>query len=316
MTFKSVLALAVLPLLSADSAHAQTADMAIVVSGYQLTTNGPDRPGEVAMNALLTPAHLNKPVGVVFSVTDCGTFSMTRTPAGGESFTAAEWNSYVKNIAGLVRSAVGGWRVAITPLRFSDRSVTFRVRWQRVLSSTGFQSEELELTLKLGESRPLDSILIPPHGGDGKPCDVKAASLRVSLQFSSHDRRLVGFDVWLVERLANGKEESQLQSVRGLPDHAVPFYFTSVTDGTNRYDFSGKVTTALGPEGITIEIEVMRALADPGSQSGYQAARWFRSTIRNIKPGETVAVDLAPKGQGEDLQNRNFTLRIQAKQIR
>ena len=132
----------------------------------------------------------------------------------------------------------------------------------------------------------------------------------------THDRRLVGFDVWLVEKLANGKEESQLQSVRGLPDHDVPFYFTSITDGANRYDFSGKVITALSPDGITVEIEVMRALADPGSKSGYQAARWFRSTIRQIKPGETVAVDLTPSGLSEDLKNRNFTLRIQAKQIR
>jgi hypothetical protein len=126
---------------------------------------------------------------------------------------------------------------------------------------------------------------------------------------------LVGFDAWLVERLANGKDESQLTSMRGLPDHDVPFYFDSITDGTNRYDFSGKVIAAVAPDGITLDIEVMRALADPAS-SGYQAARWFRSTIRQIKPGETVAVDLSPQGDGEALQNRHFTLRIQAKQIR
>jgi hypothetical protein len=129
------------------------------------------------------------------------------------------------------------------------------------------------------------------------------------------DRRLIGADVWLVERLPNGKEQSQLQSLRGLPHRPVPFYFDSVPDGTKRFDIFGKLVADPEQGGIEITLETIRAGADPG-QNGYQSARWFRSTL-HMKPNEIVDVPLPrPDETAGAFANRVLSIRIQAKQIR
>ena len=86
--------------------------------------------------------------------------------------------------------------------------------------------------------------------------------------------------MWLVERLPNGKEESQLQSLRGLPHRPIPFYFDGVTDGTKRLDIFGKLVADPGQGGIEMTVETIRAGAHPG-QDGYQSAQWFRSTVHD-----------------------------------
>lgn len=178
-------------------------------------------------------------------------------------------------------------------------------------------SEDVQVTLRPGESRPLDSVPVAPGAKtlDSRPCATRAASLRVAVDFPVFDQRLIGANVWLVERLPNGKEQSQLQTLRGVPNRAIPFYFDSVADGTKRIDFFGKLVA--DPEQGTIEIalETVRGVANP-TPNGYQAAQWFRSTVQ-MKPNEIV--DVALKQPGEDAAApgaRVFSIRIQAKQIR
>ena len=212
----------------------------------------------------------------------------------------------------------------ITPLKVVDHAVTFRLRWVRALDTTsGFtpQSEDLELTLRPGESRPLDTVPVPPgaKSNDGRPCTKKAVSLRVVADFPDLDRRLIGANVWLVERLPNGKEQSQLQSLRGVPNRPIAFYFDGVPDEAGRFDIMGKLVADPEQGGIEFTVETIRARADPG-QSGYQSSRWFKSTV-HVKSDEIVDVALpAPvPGSGENagaLAKRTFSLRIQAKQIR
>ena len=140
-------------------------------------------------------------------------------------------------------------------------------------------------------------------------------SLRVLADFPELDRRLIGANVWLVERLPNGKEESQLQSLRGLPNRPIPFYFDGVTDGTKRLDIFGKLVADPDQGGIEMTVETIRAGADPG-QEGYQSAQWFRSTVQ-MKPNEIVEVALPkPDDKASAFANRDFSIRIRAKQIR
>ncbi len=149
------------------------------------------------------------------------------------------------------------------------------------------------MTLRPGESRPLDNVPVVQTGVttyDGRPCQTKAASLRVVADFPDYDRRLIGVDVWLVERLPNGKEESQLQSLRGLPHRPIPFYFDGLPDGTKRLDIFGKLVADPQRGSMEIALEAIRGQADPG-QEGYQSARWFRSTV-HMKPDEIVEVAL------------------------
>jgi hypothetical protein len=276
-------------------------DISIYVGGYQLTTNGAEKAAGVSRGVHLRWS-MGKPTAAVFSTFGCGNFAVTVPP---ETF---ENNAYA------------GWRVEITPTKVAaDHAATFRLRWVRALDKGASFTpigEDLELTLKPGESRPLDSVAVPTTAKtfDGKPCMVKAGSLRLSVEFDSSDRRLIGADVWLVERLSNGKEDSQLQSVRAMPHQEVPFYFDSISDGTNRFDFYGRLIAELTEGGIQIDVEATRAMPHPG-QKGYQAARFFRATI-HIKPGEIVDVALTPQDKDGNLVNRVFSLRIRAKQIR
>ena len=291
-------------LLAPGVANAQAADdIRIYVSGYQLTTNGAEKAAGVSRGVTPRRSSIGKPSSFAFSMFRCGDLSVTVPP---ESFN---------------ENAHAGWRVEITPTQVAaDHAVTFRLRWVRALDTgKGFTpaSEDLELTLKPGEARPLDSVPVPTTAKtrDGRPCNVKAASLRVAVEFDSFDRRLIGADVWLVERLPSGKEDSQLQSLRALPHREVPFYFDSISNGTDRFDFFGRLVCELEEGSIQIDVEAVRARPDAG-QSGYQSAEWFRSTI-HVKPGEIVEVALAPRDKDTGkLANRVFSLRIRAKQIR
>jgi hypothetical protein len=300
---RSILGALSLVVVATGVANAQTADdMRIVVGGFHLVTNGAEKAAGVSRAVNLGPASIGKPSAAVFSMFGCGNFSVSVPPSA------------------FADDAHAGWRVEITPTRVADRAVTFRLRWVRALDTGNAftpASEDLDLTLTQGESRTLDSVVVPATSKtrDSRPCNVKTASLRVSVDLDSFDRRLIGADVWLVERLVNGKEESQLQTVRGLPHRAVPFYFDSISDGTNRLDVFGRLVTQPQRDGIEIDVEAVRARAHPGQQ-GYQAARWFRSTIQ-VKPGEIVEVALTPDGEpGSELANRVLSLRIRAKQIR
>ena len=68
--------------------------------------------------------------------------------------------------------ATTGWRVHITPLGMSDGAVRFRLQWIRALDTgkeMSAKSEDVELTLRPGESRSLDSVSVPPDKNTGRP---------------------------------------------------------------------------------------------------------------------------------------------------
>lgn len=288
-------------LLAAPNARGQTIDdVRISVSGFRLAANGAETQS-AGVSFRVEPLTIGKPSIGVFSMFDCGYFSVT-VPA----------NPFKDG-------ATGGWRVEITPVKVVDHAVTFRLRWVRAIDKDGGLSpanEDVELTLKPGESRPLDSVPVPAGAKtfDGRPCTTKAGSLRVSVDFPDMDRRLIGANVWLVERLPNGKEQSQLQSLRGVPRRPIPFYFDSVADGTRRLDIFGTLVADLEQGAVEVTLETIKGRADPG-QDGYQAANYFRSTV-HLKPNEIVEVALKQDEKAGASANRVFSLRIQAKQIR
>jgi len=289
-------------LAAARIAGAQTVpDVQLSVAAFHLDANGAEKHSGGSRGT--GPLIIGKPVIGVFSMFGCGYFSITVPPHPFKE------------------DATAGWRVEITPLKVVNHAVTFRLRWVRALdNSQGLSpaSEDVEVTLRPGESRPLDSVPVVQSSAttsDGRPCGTKAMSLRVLADFPEMDRRLVGVDVWLVERLANGKEESQLQSLRGLPHRPLPFYFDGVTDGTKRLDIFGKLVADPVQGGIEMTVESVRAGADPG-QEGYQSAQWFRSTVQ-MKPNEIVEVKLPkPDENTGAFANRVFSIRIRARQIR
>ena len=291
-------------LLAAPFARAQAIDeFRITVSGFAVAANGVERSAGVSFWA--EPITIGKPSIGVFSMFDCGYFSVT---IPGNPFKDG---------------ATGGWRVEITPVKVAADGVTFRLRWVRALdkgAGLSAANEDIELTLKPGESRPLDTVPVAAGAKtfDGRPCAMKAGSLRVSVDLRDLrelDRRLIGATVWLVEKMPNGTEVHQAQTVRGVPHRPIPFYFDSTPDGANRLDFLGTLVADLEQGGIEITLETVKARADPG-QTGYQSGNWFRSKMQ-MKPNEIIEVALRqPEEKAGGAAGRVFSLRIQAKQIR
>ena len=294
-------------LLFAAPAAAQTVDeLEISIAGFALAAHGADTAAGITRST--GQLKIGKPTVGIFSHSGCGGFSLTVPP-----------NDFKDD-------ATTGWRVEVTPLKIVEHAVTFRLRWVRsVDKGRGSEpaqwfakptGEDIEVTLAPGQSRTIDTVPVAYAGlktVHGRPCDTMAVSLRVSVDFPDLDRRLVGADVWLVERLANGKEQSQLQSVRGMPHKPIAFYFDGVADGERRVDFFGRLVTDLDHGTIGVEVETVKGTADPG-QSGYQGARWYRSTL-TVKPDEIVEVALKQPGEkaGAD---RDFSIRIRARQLR
>ena len=104
-------------LLAPGIANAQAADdMRIVVSGFQLTTNGAEKAAGRARVGT-GPSSIGKPrVRRVLNVRLRG---LLRHRAAGD----------------FEENAHAGWRVEITPTKVADHAVTFRLRWVRALDT-------------------------------------------------------------------------------------------------------------------------------------------------------------------------------------
>ena len=216
---KSMMAMLSLLLSSGGLANAQTGEeVQLQVGWFNLAANGAEKAAGGWFGT--GPLRIGEPSVGVFSSHGCGAHTVATAKHTFED------------------DATVGWRVEVTPTRVVNHAVTFRLRWVRGLdkTTTGLTpiGEDVEVTLRPGESRPIDSVPVVQVGAktvDGRPCGLKAVSLRVVADFPDFDRRLIGVDAWLVERLPNGKEQSQAQSLRGLPNRPIAFYFDGVPDG-------------------------------------------------------------------------------------
>jgi len=96
------------------------------------------------------------------------------------------------------------------------------------------------LTLRPGHSLSVD---VMPQSADasepGSSCGIKSLSLSVAFERApvrDQDRRLLAVELWLVERLPDGKERSQPLSLRGLYNQPIPFYVDTVTESSKALD--------------------------------------------------------------------------------
>jgi hypothetical protein len=226
---------------------------------------------------------------------------------------------------------VNVWNVDVTPLRVKGRAVTFGVDWKRTLSG-GKEGRTpggtVELTLRPGESAPLDLVsIVPPEVKPaGWLCDMRTVSIRVAVDHQPIDqdeRGLMVSDLWLVERLPDGSERSQPLSVRGLPFRSTAFYFDTIQDGAVSLDFYGELTPSPQPGGIAVKLETRSRVTQGGEsstiwrQGRYMTAREVKSEL-TIKPGEVVDVALPRLSENESgaFANRQYSIRIRARQAR
>ncbi len=210
-----------------------------------------------------------------------------------------------------------GWAVEITPVRVVNDAVTFHLAWARTRDEGKASTQpksDMELTLRPGESIPLDTVR---RSCPSRPQAI-GASLRVTVvryPDPDYDRRLIGLDLWLVEKLADGTERSQPLSLRGLYHRPIPFFFDSITQGAMLLDIFGEVTAAPGDRASDVKIMTRSRIFDPNQPPGRPFPRETTATIR-ITPNEVVSVQLPQVTDASAFSSRALSLRIRMRQLR
>ena len=261
---------------------------------------------------------------------------------GASTPTTVSWNGECEGFAissvksETIDKAVAAWLIDVTPVRVTGNSVTFKLRSTKMMAlrqqldraatrprspqSTG---DEVELTLRPGESWPVDEIALPPDGKtvSREPC-ATSASIRVSvdpLPWEGEERRLVAADLWLIERIAGGREAQRTQplSVRGLPNHATPLFFDRIVEANVPVDVYGTITPRLDNGTIAVAIDVRSRWGNPGDKPGFAGPQRSVKSEVQLKPAEIVDVQLpAFDNDAGPFARRQFSLRIRARQLR
>jgi hypothetical protein len=261
---------------------------------------------------------------------------------GKSTPTTVSWNGEcegfgISSVKGdTVDKAAAAWLIDVTPIRVVATSVTFKLRSTKVIGlrqqldqaankprSSQPPDDEIELTLRPGESWPVDQVALPPGGKTMSrgPC-AKSASIRVSVDpepWEGEERRLVAADLWLIERGANGREAQRTQplSVRGLPNHATPFFFDRIVEANVPVDVYGTITPRLDSGTIAVAIEVRSRWGNPGDKPGFAGPQRSVKSEVQLKPAEIVDVQLpAFDNDAGPFARRQFSLRIRARQLR
>ena len=300
-----MIALVVLALLLAvaGSAGAQTFEhLSIDLRGNRIEVDSGERPSVGMSTGPL----------VVGKTTTAG-FAMRPNLCG---FAAA---------ARLLPGGVTGWTAEVTPIRVTGDAVTFHLKWVRSRDEnrdTTSPSGDLELTLRPGESVPLDLVPLPA----GVKCPLLATSLRVEVNYwprTQEDLRLVATDLWLVDRGQDGRERSQILPLRGRFNERTPFYFETIMDGGTALDLYGEFTISPAGDALRIKLQTRSRVTENGRSSTIlrdgrmMRAREVESEIE-VKPGEVVAVELPRLSENETgaFANRTFSIRVRTRQIR
>lgn len=309
-------------LLEPYSVGAQTPDgLAVFVSTYEIRRDGGERLRGASVTDATAIGRVNSSTFLHFRATGCGNFS------GPTADLMRNGLGQVPGPDGRMQTADSAWTVDVTPLRVAGDAVTFRLRWLRALdrqSPSTTPGAETELTLRPGQSMPLDTISSPPPNNSTEPC---VRSLRVGIERlpePDQDRRLIAADVWLVERMADGSERSQSLSLRGLYSRGIPFYFDRLTEGPFSFDLFGEleVGAGAGPRPVTITlknrgIEPRTPGAPAFLPNDYTDTRRVTATLAL---DEVVSVALPRMGEsrawGAAFARRQLSLRIRVRELR
>jgi hypothetical protein len=142
--------------IAAGAAYAQTfSDLQVRLGAFTLSKDGGEKPlgGWFSTG----PVVIGKPVTSTFSWGDtCEAFAVSSDGSLREDATTA-------------------WKIELTPIRVVADAVTFRLRWVRVAAlrqqldhlkldagkALGVPTDDVELTLRPGESWPVDTVPVP-----------------------------------------------------------------------------------------------------------------------------------------------------------
>ena len=216
------------------------------------------------------------------------------------------------------------WRVLFVPIAVQDEAVTVRVKWTRDRTNGAATPDvggEATVTLRPDDTFPLDLL---PASGPGW-CRPTANGIRMKVGYSTleFDARLTTTDIWLIERLADGAERSQIITLRGVYFERTPFHFETLTDSDVSLDIFG--TFILIPKGDTIEarFDIRAAVLEKGrAQTDWQDGNRFSARrltpIVPVKTDDVAAIELPRISENNSgaFSNRTLSIRVRARQVR
>jgi hypothetical protein len=293
-------------------------DLQIRLVPFTLKSDGGEKPLDVSFST--GPITLGKPVN--------STFSWTGKSCDGWMVSTAQDAADEASVA---------WRFEITPTRVVGDVVVFRLRWARFGSvkrqtemfsfeannNARMGTDDVELTLRPGESTVVDAVKVPEGAktAHGAPCG-NVASIRVSVEpYPSEldERRLVGAELWLIERLPNGTEaqRSQPLNLRGLPNHPISFYFDRLNEAKASLDIYGIVKSRPASDVMVLVLETRCRWHGPGGRSDFSGPQRSVKSEVQVKPSEIVEVQLPVlEDDAGPFAKRKFSIRIRVRQIR
>jgi hypothetical protein len=302
--------------LAAGAARAQTFNDLQIQLGVSYATDNGETPGRIWRST--GPVMIGKPTVSTFSLGD----------------NCASW-SVSARVGDIREDATTAWNIETTAIRVFRNAITFRLRWVRYAalrqqfdqipldSSKAFRmpNEDIELTLRPGESSVLDSVRVPAglKTVEGRTCRG-SASIKVSVDnypSEDEDRRLVAADLWLVERLSNGTEARRSEvSVRGLPNRPFRFYFDRIVEGKVSLEIYGIITARLESAVIAVAVET-RSQWDRSEADNVTGPQRSVESLITLKPEEIVEIPLPKLGDDAGpFGQRQFSIRIRARQLR
>ena len=152
----------------------------------------------------------------------------------------------------------------------------------------------------------------------GKQIELSRVALRVSVEYTPHEsleRRLVGVDLWLIERVPGGAERSQPLSVRGLPHREIPFYFDAITENALSLEVLGYVAASPDGDGLAVLLQTRSHLGPAAFdwRDGKRAPTRYVDSRLQLKPGETVEVALPQlEGSAGPFAARRYAISVSA----
>ena len=232
---------------------------------------------------------------------------------------------------GSMKKVESAWTVQTTPVRLAGEAATFRIQWTRNRDNgkPSTVGDDKELTLRPGQALALD--LMPQSDQASGACVSLTLGVGViHWPEPDEDRRLLAVDLWLVERLPDGKERSQPLALRGLYNQPSPFHFDTLRGSTKTLDVFGDLQISPGSETTGIKFTTRSRVIDmepPPRPSGFPAGvpwppLYVGSTTATVEiaPGEVVSVPFPPVGRrGADddaFPARALSFRIRVRQIR
>lgn len=315
-SFTSTLALVAALSGTTASAGAQTTDhLSVEITATTIGIAGGEQPRTFMSTGALA---VGKTTSSAFAASDtiCGFGAAPTLAAAGR------------------HGAVSAWNVNVTPTAVADDAVTFRVQWVRSRfqnRDTNAPAGNMTLTMKPGESMPLD--LVQPSPAVRMPfekCGILATALRVGVKYwppRERDGRLSATDLWLVERLADGSERTQLLTVRGQFNQVMPFHFEPLIDGEVSLDFYGTFTATPGDGVVAIKLTTRSRLVEGNTSAAIvtdvlqdgnmMRAREVESIVR-LAPGEVVAMELPRLGENGSaaFADRAYSIRVRSLRLR